>query len=207
MRKIREDEVGKIARLFTRIFAEYDAYRLFFPDEKKLARGMEAFFRYEVYASQEYTWVDEDFLAAAAVKCPGDRDRDPKRIFYNPFAAISFLTDTGVRAMKLAGEYLRFAEEISARYYDPRRDAYIKNVGVAPEARGQGRLRRITDELCGDLPVYLETHDENNVRKQRRHLRAYGLQSVRSRRFPRLHPLRNVPRMSRPPRGTGGAAP
>lgn len=163
MRKIREDEVGKIARLFTRIFAEYDAYRLFFPNEKKLARGMEAFFRYEVYASQEYTWVDEDFLAAAAVKCPGDRDRDPKRIFYNPFAAISFLTDTGVRAMKLAGEYLRFAEEISARYYDPRRDAYIKNVGVAPEARGQGRLHRITDELCGDLPVYLETHDENNV--------------------------------------------
>ena len=118
----------------------------------------------ELFSSRgEESLPDEDFLAAAAVKCPGDRDRDPKRIFYNPFAAISFLTDTGVRAMKLAGEYLRFAEEISARYYDPRRDAYIKNVGVAPEARGQGRLHRITDELCGDLPVYLETHDENNV--------------------------------------------
>ena len=51
MRKIRKDEIGKVSRLFTDIFAEYEAYRLFFPDEKKLAKGMEAFFRYEIFAS------------------------------------------------------------------------------------------------------------------------------------------------------------
>ena len=70
---------------------------------------------------------------------------------------------TGTRALKLAGEYLRFAEAISAKYYDPAHDAYVKNIGVAACARGQGRLHRMLDELCGDLPVYLETHDENNV--------------------------------------------
>lgn len=163
MRKIRDDEVGRISRLFTRIFAEYEAYRLFFPEEKKLLRGIEAFFRYEIYASRDYTWVDEDFLAAAAVKCPGDKDHDSRLMFCNPFVALSFLSATGTRALRLAGEYLKLAETVSEKYYDPRVDCYVKNIGVAPEARGQGRMHRIMDELCGDLPVYLETHDENNV--------------------------------------------
>ena len=132
MRKIERHEIEKVSKLFAEIFADYEAYRLFFPEEKKLARGIEAFFRYEIYASQLYTWVDNDFA-------------------------------TGTRALKLAGEYLRFAEAISAKYYDPAHDAYVKNIGVAACARGQGRLHRMLDELCGDLPVYLETHDENNV--------------------------------------------
>ena len=55
MRKIKPSEIGKVCRLLTDIFADYEAYRLFFPDEKRLARGIEAFFRYEIYASQEYT--------------------------------------------------------------------------------------------------------------------------------------------------------
>lgn len=163
MRKIRKDEIGKVSRLFTDIFAEYEAYRLFFSDEKKLAKGMEAFFRYEIFASQDYTWVEEDFLSAAAVKCPGDKDHDPRLLFLSPVYTLSFFTAVGAHARKLAAEYLRFAEEISSKYYDPARDAYIKNIGVALQARGQGRLRLMTDELCGDLPVYLETHDENNV--------------------------------------------
>ena len=163
MRKIERHEIEKVSKLFAEIFADYEAYRLFFPEEKKLARGIEAFFRYEIYASQLYTWVDNDFLSAAAVKCPGDRDCDPKALLFNPIHALSFLTATGTRALKLAGEYLRFAEAISAKYYDPAHDAYVKNIGVAACARGQGRLHRMLDELCGDLPVYLETHDENNV--------------------------------------------
>ena len=84
MRKIKPSEIGKVCQLLTDIFADYEAYRLFFPDEKRLARGIEAFFRYEIYASQEYTWVSDDFLSVAAVKCPGDKDRDPKLQFLNP---------------------------------------------------------------------------------------------------------------------------
>lgn len=164
MRKIKPIEIGKVCRLLTDIFADYEAYRLFFPDEKRLARGIEAFFRYEIYASQEYTWVSDDFLSVAAVKCPGDKDRDPKLQFLNPVFALSFLSSAGIKAVRLAGEYIRFAEKIAEKYYDPDRDCYIKNIGVAPEARGQGRLRLMTDELCGDMPVYLETHDDKNVR-------------------------------------------
>ena len=88
MRKIKPSEIGKVCRLLTDIFADYEAYRLFFPDEKRLARGMEAFFRYEIYASQEYTWVSDDFLSVAAVKCPGDKDRDPKLQFQPRFCAV-----------------------------------------------------------------------------------------------------------------------
>lgn len=147
----------------TDIFADYEAYRLFFPDERKKARGVEMFFRYELYASQPYTWVDEDFLAVAAVKRPGDRDRDPREMFVDPFFALAFLGATGKGARKLAKEYIAFADAVAEKYYDPKRDCYIKNIGVAREARGQGRLRRMIDELCGDSPVYLETHDDKNV--------------------------------------------
>ena len=101
MRKIRKDEIGKVSRLFTDIFAEYEAYRLFFPDEKKLAKGMEAFFRYEIFASQDYTWVEEDFLSAAAVKCPGDKDHDPRLLFLSPVYTLSFFTAVGAHARKL----------------------------------------------------------------------------------------------------------
>ena len=163
MRLIKTDEVVKVSRLLTDIFADYEAYRLFFPEEKKMANGMEMFFRYEIYASQPYTRVDEDFLAVAAVKRPGDSDRNPKTLFLNPFFACSFLSATGIKAVRLAGEYIAFAEKIAEKYYNPAVDCYIKNIGVAREARGQGRLRRMIDELCGEFPVYLETHDENNV--------------------------------------------
>ena len=40
---------------------------------------------------------------------------------------------------------------------------YIKNVGVDEKARGKGLLGTAVAELCGNMPIYLETHTESKV--------------------------------------------
>lgn len=163
MRKIRSDEVKKVSKLLAQIFNGYAAYELFFPEEKKRLKGIEIFFRYEISASRNYTYVSDDFLSVAAVKRPGDRDRNPVWLFLNPVFAFSFFGVTGAKSAKLAKEYVALSADIASRHYNPATDCYIKNIGVAAEARGQGRLRLMIDELCGDSPIYLETHSEENV--------------------------------------------
>ena len=138
MRKIRPDEVKKVSKLLAQIFNGYAAYELFFPEEKKRLKGIEIFFRYEISASRNYTYVSDDF-------------------------AFSFFGVAGAKSAKLAKEYVALSADIASRHYNPATDCYIKNIGVAAEARGQGRLRLMIDELCGDSPIYLETHSEENV--------------------------------------------
>lgn len=55
------------------------------------------------------------------------------------------------------------ADEVAKKYYNPKTDCYVKNIGVRKEFRGQGKLKGMLKEFCGDLPIYLETQDENDV--------------------------------------------
>ena len=163
MRKIEKNELKKACEAFADMFADYKTYSLFFSDGKTRSNGIYWFFRFEVYGAVDYTYADDDFLTLACVKRPGDRSRNTDILFFNPFFAVRFLAATGIKALKLGSEYLRFAEEVAKKYYNPETDCYVKNVGVAASARGQGRLRKAIDELCGDRAVYLETHSQTNV--------------------------------------------
>lgn len=162
MRKMRAKELGTVSRRFAEMFANYQTYSMFFP-ERDRSKGVYYFFRYEVASARNYTYVGGDYDVLACVKRPGDKDCDPGLQFANPFFAIAFYAATGSRAIRLASEYIAFAERIAKKYYNPATDCYVKNIGVAERARGKGLLRKAIDELCGDAAVYLETHDEKNV--------------------------------------------
>lgn len=162
MRKIKNNEVKKVCKEFTQTFKSYKAYEIFFP-KKDLNKGVYYFFRFEVSAARNYTYVDGDYDVIASVKKPGDKDCNPALQFVNPFFAVAFYVATGNFAISLASEYVSFADKIAKKYYNPLTDCYIKNIGVAERARGKGLLRKAIDELCGDSAVYLETHDEKNV--------------------------------------------
>lgn len=163
MRKISKYEINKVARIFADIFSDYRAYDLFFKRDCIQKLKIKYFFIYEIYASQNYTYVYDDYSAVAAVKMPGDIDKNPKSLFKNPFFSAVFSAVTGRKARKLANEYMKFADEISKKHYNPETDCYIKNIGVRKEFRGQGKLKSMLNEICGDMPIYLETHDKNNV--------------------------------------------
>lgn len=162
MRKIKKSEIKNVSAAFTEIFSRYEAYGIFFTPDRMM-RGIYYMYRYEIHCSANYTYASEDGLSFASVKRPGDKDRSPASLFVNPFFTCAFFGAIGGASVRKAGEYIRMAEKIAEKYYNPSTDCYIKNIGVSQEARGQGRLRKMIDELCGDAPVYLETHDPKNV--------------------------------------------
>lgn len=58
---------------------------------------------------------------------------------------------------------MEFADAPAKKYCNPSTDCYIKNVGVDEKARGKGLLGTAVAELCGNMPIYLETHTESKV--------------------------------------------
>lgn len=186
MRLIEKSEIKKVCRKFAEIFKDYEAYDIFFErdsGEKRITADTDGclesvtvcdnfrqqkkiyyFYRFEIYAAQNYTYVFDDYRGIASVKRPGDKDADVALQMLNPAFAIAFFAVTGIKACVLASEYMNFARAFAEKYYNPATDCYIKNIGVAKEVRGQGLLKRMINELCADMPVYLETHDANNVK-------------------------------------------
>lgn len=164
MRKITKKEAKKAGRIFAGIFSEYDLYDLIFKKDEKQEKRISYFFTYEVYSSLNSTYEFDDFKALATVIKPGERETNPLKLFLNPLYALKFLFSTGLKSIRIGKEYMEFAENTSAEYYNPSTDCYIKNIGVIKECRGQGYLKRMIDEICGDMPVILETHLDTNVR-------------------------------------------
>ncbi|MEG2540324.1 MAG: hypothetical protein RSB59_00895 [Clostridia bacterium] len=163
MRKIKHSEVKKVSKIFANIFQDYKAYDLFFAKDKNLVKKIYYFYRYEVYEDADYTYTSDDFKQVCSIRRPGDKDRNPKGMYKNPFFILAFYYWTGKKAVALAKEYLEFCDSISDKYYVPETDCYIKNIGVDKSLRGQGKLRAMLKEFCGDSPIVLETHLEENV--------------------------------------------
>lgn len=163
MKKIKINEAKKAGEIFAEIFTDYDLYNLIFTKNERQQKRISYFFTYEVYSSLNSTYEFDDFKAIATVVRPGDKKTNPARLFLNPLYAAKFLFATGIKAIKIGSEYMRFAEKASSKYYNPETDCYIKNIGVIKECRGQGYLRKMVNDLCGEMPVVLETHLESNV--------------------------------------------
>lgn len=166
MKKIRPEELAQASKTFAEMFREYDAYSLFF-DADTIDEGRELFFVCETYEGLPFTYAayDEngDYAAIASVKKPGDKEnllRDMPG--YEQFRKRLYEV-CGEKALSLACEYLSFSKKTAQKFYDPATDCYIKNVAVAEKARGKGLLKTVICELCGDMPVYLETHNDKNV--------------------------------------------
>ncbi len=163
MRKIRDDEIKKVSALFADIFEDYDAYKAIFPRDKKWKTRIYYCYIYEVYNGANYTYVEDDYSCVCTIKKPGDVERDTADLWKNPLFALEFISKVGVKACKNARRYIRLSGVFAEKYYNPSTDCYIKNIGVAKSARGQGKLRKMLDEICGDAPIYLETHLKDNV--------------------------------------------
>ena len=167
MRKLSTKEIPNACRMLAESFAEYGAYRAIL-DEKHFDNGIYWLFRYELHVSSDYNYTDGDTDVVVALKRPGDKDKSDATFFANPFRAAGFLSAVGRRGISVAREYVAMTEETAAKFYNPDTDCYLKNIGVKKSARGKGLLRKALSELCGDMPIYLETHTEENVAIYRR---------------------------------------
>lgn len=164
MRLITKKEGKKASKIFANIFNEYDLYDLIFKRDKNMEKKIYYFFSFEVFSAINFTYEFDDFKAIASIKKPGDKETNPyKYLLLKPGFVLGFLFWTNRKAAKIALNYMDYAEEVAKKYYNPETDCYIKNIGVVKEYRNQGYLRRMIDEICGDKPIYLETHDAKNV--------------------------------------------
>jgi len=163
MRKINKSEWKKTSKIFAKIFNEYDLYDLIFKRDKNFENKISYLFAIEVCGGINYTYEFDDFKGLATIKKPGDIDSNEYSCFFNPLFTFGFIINIRIKSSKIALEYLDYAKNVSSKFYNPDTDCYIKNIGVRKDCRGQGYLRKMISEICGDMPIYLETHDVNNV--------------------------------------------
>lgn len=162
MKTIEKNEIKKVSKIYTDIFSEYEAYDTLFGKRNRLKR-MYYLFVAEVFCAQKFTYKDDDFAAICSIKTPSDREVDMKKLFANPLFDLAFFANVGVKQAKIAKEYVDMADEVAKKYYNPKTDCYIKNIGVKKEFRGQGKLKMMINEICKDMPIFLETQDEADV--------------------------------------------
>lgn len=160
--KNQEKRNQKSVESLYRNFQGLRGVRRSFRQKNRLSR-MYYLFRAEVYCAQNFTYKDGDFCALCSIKTPSDKEIELKSAFKNPFFTIAFFLNVGFKQVKIAKEYVDMADEVAKKYYNPKTDCYVKNIGVRKEFRGQGKLKGMLKEFCGDLPIYLETQDENDV--------------------------------------------
>ena len=172
MRKIQLSEYRKAASVFAEIFKDYKAYDLFFKKNKLQKFKIYQFFLYECFISANYIYEFDDFKSLCAIKTPMDKDQEICGFFNNPLNKLIFNISTSKYSKNLAKKYMNFAENIANKYYNPKTDCYIKNIGVIKSERGKGYLKKMINKICKDKPIFLETHKESNV-KMYEHLGFY----------------------------------
>lgn len=177
MEKMKRSQLKKTCKVFADIFADYEGYDILFGYDKRRFARRYYLYRLEIYMAKDFTYIDGDFSALCSIKKPtkiakddegrdiivGDREYSAKPLFFNPLFDIAFFSAVGIKQFKIALEYVKMADEVSKRHYNPHTDYYIKNIGVIKSERGKGKLRKMIDEICGNNPIYLETQDDVDV--------------------------------------------
>lgn len=165
MKLINNNDINRACAVFAEMFEDYPLYSTLLGTEGDLRKKIYYLFKVEVSLGKRYTYANEDFTAICSIIRPDDKgkERSLASLFVNPFFAISFFKAVSRKEAKIAMEYVSVAEQVSEPFYNPETDCYIKNIGVAKASRGRGLLRAMLDEICEDMPICLETHDETNV--------------------------------------------
>lgn len=177
MEKMKRSQLKKTCKVFADIFADYEGYDILFGYDKRRLKRRYYLYRLEIYMAKDFTYIDDDFCGLCSIKQPTristddegkqiivcDREYSAKPLFFNPFFDIAFFSAVGIKQFKIAVEYIKMADEVAKRHYNPHTDYYIKNIGVIESERGKGRLKKMLAEICGDNPIYLETQDDVDV--------------------------------------------
>lgn len=165
MKLIKNNDINRACAVFAEMFEDYPLYSTLLGTEGDLKKKIYYLFKVEVSLGKRYTYANEDFTAICSIIRPDDKGKEISlaSLFVNPFFSIPFFKAVSRKEAKIAMEYVSFAEQVSEPFYNPETDCYIKNIGVAKASRGRGLLHTMLDEICGDMPICLETHDETNV--------------------------------------------
>lgn len=159
IRKINEKEINIVAKKFTEIFYDYKAYDYFITPDSKFKK-MYNMFLYELYPTYQFTYAIEEYKGLCVMQKPGEGDISN---CYDKSFIQTIQTLLSKEEIYKLKTYINFAKNVSERFFNKHEDCYVRNLGVIKECRGQGTAKTMIDQLSEGRPVFLETHDRNNI--------------------------------------------
>ena len=159
IRKITEIEIEIAAKKFTEIFYEYKAYDYFITPKNKFEK-MYNMFLYEIFPTYKFTYTIEGYKGLCVMQKPGDEDLVD---CYSVEFIRKIKTILSKQEIEKLKRYMDFAKDVSKQFFNKKEDCYVRNLGVVKDYRGQGIARKLIDELSQSRPIFLETHDKNNI--------------------------------------------
>ena len=164
MRKIRKDEIKKTAWTMAENFYNYPLYKVFFPNDEKRLKQTFYFFWMRMYTRRNFSYVTDDMSLVISFQKPEDKQTSSLGLYLNPVFLFGGLATVPLSALKIANNYVAFAETFEEKYYNPHTDCCIQAVCVMEKSRGDGQFFNVLKELDDGRPIFFETHTEENVK-------------------------------------------
>ncbi|MDR0777930.1 MAG: GNAT family N-acetyltransferase [Methanomassiliicoccaceae archaeon] len=166
--KLEAEHTKKAAELLAAAFFNYPMMVRYFPDPKKRKRRLTWYMKNVLNSAIRYgeAFVTPDITGALFMLPPGHT-----RLTTNEYIKSGFLMTPlvmGYRNYKLSNECEKFVADTHERQMNGREHYYLWGLVVDPGTQrkgvGSALMKIIIDKAdTKNVPIYLETHDKNNV--------------------------------------------
>lgn len=162
LRRATLDEIDDLAKLYATCFKEYALYTDYIlADKKNQEKSLYYIYKYDLLRSFDYLYTNDEHTVSI-VYIPNGESKKEKYVYkYDPTLVLKLVFTVGMKALKRGETYSNYAEKHSKELMDEK-DDYLSLVVIAPEARGQGALKKVFEQFCSEGHVYLETHTLRN---------------------------------------------
>jgi ribosomal protein S18 acetylase RimI-like enzyme len=167
--QLKKSDIMPAAGVLALAFRNYPLLQYGFPGDLEREKMASYFFQYELAYCVRYGEVYATSLNMEGVAIWLTSDYFPmtlwKLIRSVPLSVTLNFARGGASKLKYPGDYL----DVRHKYLAPFKHWYLQTIGVAPQSQGKGYAGELIRAMLGridkeDLPCYLETMEEKNVR-------------------------------------------
>lgn len=166
--KLEPDQKKKAAEVVASAFFNYPMFIHYFPDPKRRKRWMPWYMEQTLNCAMRYgeAYAARDLSGVMFILPPGHTRLTDGEYIQNGFLIFPFII--GLRNYARNNECEKFVADTHERLLNGRAHYYLWGLVADPKAQRKGvggaLLKVLTDKADAEnMPVYLETHDQNNV--------------------------------------------
>jgi GNAT superfamily N-acetyltransferase len=166
--KLEADQKRKAANVLVSAYFDYSMMIHYFPDAEKRKRKLPWYMERALNCAVCYgeVFVTNDMSGVMFILPPGHTRLTTKEFIRNGFLFLPVVM--GFRNYAKSDECEKFVADTHERLMKGRDHYYLWGLAVDPEKQRKGAgsalLKTLTDRSdVENMPIYLETHDQNNV--------------------------------------------
>jgi len=184
--RLESRNLGEASELLATAFFDYPMFAFYFPDPSRRSRYLPWYLRNVLRCALRYgeAWMTPRLSGVLFALPPGHTSLSIPEYVRNGFLLTPLVL--GLRSYTRSMQCERFVARTQRDLMGKRPRYYLWGVAVDPAEQGKGVGNALMREFLArteaeHLPVYLETHDERNVRYYERH----GFELIRETSIPR----------------------